>query len=568
VSGPNYQSQSGGGCYEWHLVIREDFGNGYCSFNTIEYHYERVPDDVCPEPLVLNEETRICEEICDEEDVPFPENDPNAIYSDSFSDDSVCSIVDKYIVEKEQAKINCEVVFRCKARPDNDNDGIDDYDDTDDDNDKYSDEKEEIDGTDPLDPSSNSGDGGDGGGTNGGGDTGGGDGGGGDTGGGDTGGGDTGGGGDNDDPSGGGGDDNCDATCGAANNSSCSDTLDFDGTPLALVTYQDCELCINVTREYSMTCAEYYGVNDGNTTDPNIDNCSHDSSRHGRPFQGILPKRSDCEIAIQNYAKDGIGYWQSLPNCSQGSVACFYEKKSDNFDNNNSIPDSNSSDSFDDSGIINKLDEIKKINSVLNSSVSSVEDSINTQTNTLSQKLDNLKDSNRNSALDVKDAVNNQNKSLGSKLDALKTAINNKPVGTDMTTTNSKLDGIKDSIDGLDEELEDILNPDLDVDTSEVDGAFDLAKNTFNNALVSFDSSANDIKSLFTSARSPTVTASGTCVLSRSLSFGSTNFDFNALAELRLPLQIVFNIMLIIFSIKLYTRIARDLVSYMLGGGV
>jgi len=206
-------------------------------------------------------------------------------------------------------------------------------------------------------------------------------------------------------------------------------------------------------------------------------------------------------------------------------------------DNNQTITDSNGT-VIDTSKIESKLDKLNKSLSTtgaINKSLISIGALIN-----------------KSSSTNHKDLI-----SLGSKLDGIKSAIESQGNGssTDMTETNQKLDDIKDA-----------LNPNIEYDNSELDSAFSNAKTVFTNALSSFETSYNDIVSMFNSGHSSTVTASGDCTLSGSTkNIGSFGFDFSVLSQLRAPFQFFLNLMLLFFTIKLYTTIARDLVRYIAG---
>jgi hypothetical protein len=278
---------------------------------------------------------------------------------------------------------------------------------------------------------------------------------------------------------------------------------------------------------------------------------------YGAPFVGIMPF-DQCIFS---------GGWSH--SCPDGkNVACYNDNNSsDNNgdggnnnddsnstgggDMNNTGGDSNNTGNIDTTDIENKLDKIVNelgAEGTLNKALGNIGGVIKDNGKTIADKLDTLDD-------DLKSRLAGLNSNLGDKLDGIKGAIENKPTGTDLSETNNILRDIKDA-----------MNPDIEADTSDLDTALSNAKNVFNDALLSFDTTRNDLISMFNGASAPTVSASGNCILSGSTRhIGTFTFNFSVLSDLRPAFQFFLNIFLLIFTIKLYTTIARDLVRYVTG---
>jgi hypothetical protein len=302
-----------------------------------------------------------------------------------------------------------------------------------------------------------------------------------------------------------------------------------------------------------------------NCVPENNGQCQHPSaSPFGYPFQTITSDVFQC-IDLYNAHGGGDNF-----NCPDGkSVACYYNNdtnSSSSANNNSGTTDTNTSttsgtndfnsttpidsnaSSFNTANIESKLDGINKS--------LSASGAINNSLNVISKLIDAKGLTNHNDLNNINGSLG----SLGSKLDNIRDAINNKPVtpATDMTATNNHLQSIEDKMIKEDSQL--------DFDNSELDSALNNAKNVFNNALVSFESSYNDIVTLFNGGHTSTVTASGDCFLTGTTkNLGAFTFDFSVLSVLKIPFQFFLNLMLLFFTIKLYVRIARDLVSYITG---
>ena len=396
---------------------------------------------------------------------------------------------------------------------DTDKDGIGDNADTDDDNDGFSDYQESLDGTDSKDSSSNSGVSPDGGGDN-------------------------------------------------TSDTTDTDTIDHtdpilcpDSLPLGLnevYRADDCKVICSTgyVRDASYVCS--LPIED--------EDCSHTDDFLNWDFQSITSTCQECYLLIQN--NGGSGYRYELPNCTTGTCACFYNIDDDNTETNSSeIGDSNTTDSFDDSEIVSKLIDIKNINTILNTKLDSIDLSITSQTSILASKLDSLSTIASNASSTNEQSIKNQSAYLGTKLDNIKNAIDNKSIissSTDMTQTNGLLSEISEKM--VDEESE------LEYDNTDLNNAYASAKTAFDNTLVSFTTSYNDMVSLFNGAHSPTVTSSADCFLSSgNTAFGGVNFDFSILSTLRPAFQFFLNIVLLFMTIKFYTTIARDLAKYFIG---
>lgn len=326
----------------------------------------------------------------------------------------------------------------------------------------------------------------------------------------------------------------CDLPCGRENGI-CADTFnDFVNDWEHSISWTDCSTCETLSGDYLGVCPTL-------VLPPDSEECSYPSTYETLPFQTITTA-SNCDVLISN-SNQLFGSSFPLVNCSLGEVACYFRSPEDNpdssegddFDSPEDNPDSPEDDNASSLGTFDILNSLDIIN-----------DSINLQTDTLDNSLNDIISSIDNSSI-----INSRG-----LLDIVN-AINSKEVtpATDMSGTNELLGDIKDG-----------LNPDISFDNSEIDSAFSNAKNIFSNALVSFQDSHADITSLLSGSSVPTVSASGSCVLTGSTrNIGSFSFDFSHLQSLRPSFQFIFNLFLMFFTIKLYTRIIRDLMHYMTG---
>ncbi len=535
--------------------------SGYTVYQYTEESYTYVcsPEIVCDNNQTID--TSVNPHVCiDNPTPPEPLQCPANALPDATNTFCVCN--PPYVLTNVDGNNTC-VIPSPHTAPDGDfdGDGIPNVDDTDDDNDGYSDNQEITDGTDLYDGNSNGS--ASGGGTSTGGTTA---------------------------PDGGGSNASIDGSnttprCTASNKWFCSvclcpsntiphfnSFLDSNGVyqsgicPTNTKTYCDSDTggssCNkSILGEYEhyegVDCLrvcddgyEYNSIHICSPIDNNTNDCSHAPVHDGYPFQTFTDSITTCRNIISNL--NTRGSFLSRPDCDLGRVACYYDATVPTTDSNSTLPDSNST-GFDDSRIVNRLD-------TTNSKLDFINGAIDEQTTKLSDKLEQLDRNNLKSSNAVKTSIDNMNGSLSGKLDAITNAINNKPVssGTDMTATNNHLQSIEDKMIKEDSELP--------FDNSELESKFEEAKTVFNNALVTFQTSYNDIKSLFNGAHSSPVTASGNCFLNGSTkNIGSYTFDFSSLSTLRPPFQFFLNLFLLFFTIKLYSRIARDLMQYMIG---
>ena len=280
------------------------------------------------------------------------------------------------------------------------------------------------------------------------------------------------------------------------------------------------------------TCCYYHVVSEDDNTNPE-NPCDHPPLLSGYPFQGYTTSDNKCgTLSGGNLLYDT----HLLLGCTSGSYACYYD--SSNLDNNttdNDLTDNNTSVSTDSNASVTSDDNGTSF--ILDMSAPLA-------------KLEAL----NNSAIKTNNKLDTTNSELGD--------INSKLTGLN-TNLGGKLDGIGNTLD----DIKDSMNPELDIDTTEHDSAFEGAKTAFNDALASFMTTGNDIKALAGGLTPPTISASGSCVLSdTSSSFGSFSMDFSIVEILRSPLQFFLNLILLYFSLRLYIFIIRDIFSYFIGG--
>ncbi len=293
---------------------------------------------------------------------------------------------------------------------------------------------------------------------------------------------------------------------------------------------------------------------DSNTTDPNNPdnpdgsgsgtndpNCDHKTELFGFPFSHITNNPYECDTTSM------------LFNCPDGDYACY--KANDNPDSNTTDPN-NPDNPDENSG--NESNQTDPNNPDSNSSNNLFD------TTNLEKKLSDIENSlGKNgqinkSLAEVGNSISGMNKNLGNKLDDIEKAIKDKNISLeiDLNETNDILRDINASLNPL--VRSDDLKPYHDAE--------DNAKRIFDDALSSFASTGFDIRALSSGLTPPSISTSGDCTITRQLSFGSFTIDLSSVSILRPYVQFFLNLVLFIFSWKLYSAIARDIMTYFSSG--
>ena len=307
--------------------------------------------------------------------------------------------------------------------------------------------------------------------------------------------------------------------------------------------------------------------------------------------------------------------YKKEPDCWHG--ACYYLSKSYTSpdtnnttpppsdptpgENSGSISDGNTTQQLDLnlSNLTGAIDKVNKSVTDNGGKLDKIDASINNQGNRIHDALNNLRIGDnavrhqvKKSGDQISNVLNSLNNNLGDKMSNNTNAVNNTTAA--VGSLGAKLDALKGAFD--DKNLSVVVNVEnnLSIDLNESNQLLrDLNKTLqiglwtnpdavanamrshdediensqliFNNALASFDQTRSDFVSI-ASGSAPSVVYSGSCSESVSVSFGIFKIDLSSLSALRPYVQFALNFMLLIFTLKLYVVIARDVASYLLGG--
>ncbi len=266
-----------------------------------------------------------------------------------------------------------------------------------------------------------------------------------------------------------------------------------------------------------------------------VDDCAHSDYLLGYVFQSVVSSPSVCNTLSGGNLQYSDEY---MPGCTDGSYACFY----------NNIVDNDTNTTDDDNNIENNTSVVTDSNVSMTADLNGTGFTID-----MSASLSRL------------DTINKSIGKTNSKIDTINSKLGD--INSKLTGMNTNLGGKLDTVNSNLEDIKGSLNPDIEADTTSFDTGFQGAKDAFNNSLASFETTGADIRALTSGLTPPTVSASGDCTLSTSTSkLGSITMDFSVIDNIRPPLQFFLNLVLLFLSLKLYTIIARDIVSYFAGG--
>lgn len=292
--------------------------------------------------------------------------------------------------------------------------------------------------------------------------------------------------------------------------------------------------------------------NDDDGSDNNSSKCDYPPSKFGYLFQTLTHTSSYCNIL-----SGGNLLYQTefMPDCLPNQYACYYNINDDNNDtgdggdggdggddsngtcagdNNSTGGDNNNTGVFDDTDILNRLDNIitldkltnnklDTINSIILSSSLGTQDHIDSLNDNLGTKLDALKNSNIDSTIVIKNEITSMNTNLGDKLQGVESSIDD--IANIMTTNDGKSfillprytgNGIVVDEDKINTIKSKVLDLNLDIESiNELLATVKTEFNTFYDHLVSiFETLQEDystFKDMFSDIPSTILSGGGGC---------------------------------------------------------
>ena len=255
--------------------------------------------------------------------------------------------------------------------------------------------------------------------------------------------------------------------------------------------------------------------------------CDYPPFRDGYPYQYTTDSQDDCMFDIAHYSRDGNGTFYQDENCTRFGACYFVYRGSDS----------------------NSTLEPGSVNPQIRASVDRLRDDLSQNTNNIIDKLEQVRREIHDKKIDLKPVTDRQDKS-----------------NRYLKDINSSLASMSGTFSNFDKLFN--ADPRQTQEYQEEIQRQDNLKNVLTDSFASIEQSKNDLLALVSASDAPVVdVSSGNCQLCVSV-FGDNDFciDLSVFSQFRPFMLFVLNIILLVWTIRVYVAIFRHITSLLWGG--